>query len=1441
MNDNNIIIGIKKSCAIIADILGDISPIPGTGALLDCGIDFILKKVHSYVKVYEYNKILTHPMAKKLKIKLDYSLVCTLLHDGLEQVNALCFEDIDFESSFFENAEYDPVKLANQTIKYLGCLQEDEFADMCKALSFIYSIYLLHWIEQNEYLLFMLSRTIDHEKRISKLEANPCLEAITSFDGIAKDISFWNNIISKYERSIYLYRNLIVEKKLIREILPQIKRQSGECSLAEYVTEFFRSKQPVYLYLNGVGGSGKTVSLITLSDQLLEKGISVIFIPLNRLDDSGMEEMPISKWIKERILILDDTYSEITLNTKYEKMLSVINSSNLPFFLILDGVNEMNNPTVLVKELEVWSSLSNVSIIISSRNNEFYNLGNSSQFEHCEMSPLTECAINECLKNHNIIIDNEPPILKKILQLPQMIALYVGTSFVKDKYFFTKGLDWRTNNCISDIIHNYMVCQIADVAYNKQLCSAYIAVIILNYILPRLAWNIYINKTNSITLRNIYDCVEQIVEVLRSEEYKSELLEITQKPFDQLDIRLILFLLLDQLNLLDEFEDSKYWFTHQNFFDFFLCKYWINCAEYSFEHNIRTCWNDNIVPTTVEKYFSETIGKCCLSDYDILKKYWDYHKNKLLMNNDLSLYNLIRIMEQKYNWNLSHIDFSNLDLRKICLSGVTLSENKQSANFCGSMVSEYTFSPQGHHAAIIQAFFLEEQPTYLYTKDLHGNLGIYDIETDKRITLDHSKYYGGTRKFLLAGSSPNALMLPDIQNFLDEQLLGMKIIDTNTKKVEYTRIPRKNFLSSRIVQYIVSKRQWLVVNINSGKVNLSDERSENEFCIWDIDSSFRFYKLIENRSQSIMLLSLISKNEPYQEQIIRYEVYSNLCNCIYTGDVLVGYNNAFLSDDGSLLAVSNSKSCVNLIDATNGSLISTLIPPDWSNNFYSATVLLSPDNQWCVWYGLREDSIFPWDIYIWNIWKPNLFFKTQYSDIISSMCFSLDKKRIIVGLFDGSIDTILLDDFIVHRLAVGHRVDLKMYNIDNTLYVRRSDNVYQKWDIEKQRVLERPCKYSFPEQKIYELTQSGKCWYSTFQEKLKIWDPVTNKVEQVGKFQGENVLFSNESKHFLMEVQYDINIKEIRYCLHNIDEHSTSPVYKIEVSDISNEQIIIKKIHLTEYGSYAIFLIQKSVTRGVFEKEGIIIWDFSNKELKLLHWFEHKTIYLDQKYDLDDFGNALMICFHHPIQYYIVYLDSGIIKKHETNYLLSPICTSREMESIKAVSIHKKERKKSSLKGSLLVSPDGTIVTDSKQGYANFRKSEEDQISEGARTIYLGNALTSLLFSSNALVIGCETGIVLISEFDDNNDEEKTLLLNESDERVTDVKVMNTISNHQLLLAAQKDDNIYIWDMESMNYIGYLRSIPGTDIFGCDFHNATFESETVKRLVAMNGGLVDID
>lgn len=154
--------------------------------------------------MYEYDRILSPQVAEKLKIKSDYSLVHDHLYDGLRCVNALRFDDIHFESSFFEKAEYNPDKLANQTIEYLVYLQETEFADIHKSLSFIFAAYLLHWVEQDEYLLFLLSRTVDHERRISKIETYTCSNGINSFGDVATDISYWVSASKKGLRRIFL-------------------------------------------------------------------------------------------------------------------------------------------------------------------------------------------------------------------------------------------------------------------------------------------------------------------------------------------------------------------------------------------------------------------------------------------------------------------------------------------------------------------------------------------------------------------------------------------------------------------------------------------------------------------------------------------------------------------------------------------------------------------------------------------------------------------------------------------------------------------------------------------------------------------------------------------------------------------------------------------------------------------------------------------------------------------------------------------------------------------------------------------------------------------------------------------------------------------------------------------------------------------------------------
>ena len=68
-------------------------------------------------------------------------------------------------------------------------------------------------------------------------------------------------------------------------------------------------------------------------------------------DDSGSEIKILSKWIRNRVLVLDNKFPEIDTVAKYEKMLVSINTSvNMPFVLVLDGINEMKNPHLLLKE-----------------------------------------------------------------------------------------------------------------------------------------------------------------------------------------------------------------------------------------------------------------------------------------------------------------------------------------------------------------------------------------------------------------------------------------------------------------------------------------------------------------------------------------------------------------------------------------------------------------------------------------------------------------------------------------------------------------------------------------------------------------------------------------------------------------------------------------------------------------------------------------------------------------------------------------------------------------------------------------------------------------------------------------------------------------------------------------------------------------------------------
>ena len=1142
------------------------------------------------------------------------------------------------------------------------------------------------------------------------------------------------------------------------------------------------------------------------------------------------------------------------LADKYEKLMVLNSTSNTPFFLILDGANEMIDSSYLASELRIWNSFPNVSIIVSSRNNEFYNIADNDKYEYKRILPLSENAVLDYLGRKDID-DKITPLVNDILNIPQMLALYVGTSSAQKKYYNVKGLDWREPRSISDIIHNYFICQIAESVFEKHLCSLYEAVLTIQYILPSISWNIYLQNNNVIEIGEVLHVIKnEISNVIEKGETQAELpiiLELTHNVGERINTNDVVSLIIDHLTLLDEYDYGRYIFVHQNFFEYLVSVYWKNMAERKIDsYSDDVSWNNEILPTFAEQYFSDTDGNYIKSDMKIFNALLDKMRNQTLTVDDYSLFNLIRIFNKKNNWSLSKVDFSRLDLRNISLNGSVLSDDNNGAMFCGALISNITFSPQGHHAAIVQVFFFSQNPGVLYTRDLHGVIGLYDLQTDKRIKTIKNHMLSGSEKIIIAASTPEIFVIPDKYTFLEERLLG--IINVYVDETEQKEIGpgRLHPFKDKLIAYNAFIDKWIIKSGNNIYISKGIEDIGDTNCAWKLSEDERFFRIIENANHTVMLLQLLSnKDEEIKEIIIRFDFISDTKEAIYSGKIILGGSNVFLSDDGSILAITNGCASVTIINVEDFTISQELSIDDRVETRMNGFVSISPDNQWCVWIGPISVEVYPFKVFIWNLWKSDIKLAYEYNDIISSHCFTLDSKCLILGIFNGTIDSIDLRSYEKHHIAIGHRVDQKLFNVDGKLVVRRSDGYYQMWDIVNKKVVGKHLTYSFPMQNKYSITSSGKYWYSIIMNScndcLEIWDASKQERYCIDLFKEGERLLSNAVEDTVIEVNYqNNNLSEIFYYLYSFDSKpAVSDIKRISLPEFANSYGYLKKIHFTCQKKYLVIVLSqvdnKEIVKHIPHDMGrpwVLVWDLDNNCKKSLFKFDEKTLYMDQKYEICSCGEKILICFYYPISFYIIDTQQDDYMKHyNTSYMPVRLRTTRPENEIQCISIKQKEDK-TQIPSGLLIAPDGTVVTDMVHGRnIHIFDSEKNNVPVGSMQISVGKAMCCNFITENVIGIGCESGVVLLVEY--NDDESYCLALNESDFRVQDVIVMSN-DEKKYLLAAQKDDNIYIWDLDTMSYVGYLRSIPGTDIYNCDFRNAVFESKEIESLVKMNGGIV---
>ena len=1227
-------------------------------------------------------------------------------------------------------------------------------------------------------------------------------------------LNLWMDAIYSYQKNETLYKSLFGSGVFATELLPKaVINENGtseSLSLKEMISSTINSTKK-HLYFVGPGGSGKTASMLYLWDCYLKEEQPCLFVPLGRLDTKQYGKRALAEWITQNVLIHFCVNLFDRNDTIYNMFLAdIANSEIKSFTLILDGVNEMRQPDILLAMLEPWQTIASVKIIISSRDSDYLQLGNSNDYTHVELERLSYDTIKSFLLKKSIDLSKESLLSIELISLPQMLTLFAGISTVKRRFENACGLDWREHNSTTDIIHNYFECQIAELVYEKQMCPLLHAQVLIRYVLPKLVWAMRIKGGNSIKQEEIRNTITSIIQTVKSDEDNLPLI-LDEACGYSLEISATsISYLLKQLHFFTKGDKNKYFVIHQNYFDYLVKAYWLIIAEDTIARRclFENCWIEQIIPSTALEYISNTTGSRGHSDYSIICDFWETLRGRTIRESDLSIHNCLRVFRFINNNNLSVIDFSNMDLSNTSFSGALLSDGTHSASFMKSIISERTFAPTGHHAAIMQVFFLPNDNNHLYAKDLYDNVGVYDLTTDRKIDSFSALNNGLTGDVLYSFSSPEIFAVPDISNsFLGKHINGIKYYNKSDKSVSYVRRPRYNMFSTPC--YIPSLKKWLMVVDKQQLVLSGEDRSSQEFLLqfntkeqhsnWDISAD-----------SSTVLLTRICKNEvedSYTEEVYKINTESLDVICLYEGPILLGRSIRFLSDDGKILLLQRAPGCIEMIQVSDWSTIREFDTSSYGKGPYGSKFLISKDHQWIA--AIKPADIeakSTWYLFIWNVYISGSPMVYVCNDIISSFCFSNDNRSVIIGLFDGSIDEVFLMTGTRHRIANGYRVDLELFNVNGELLVKRSDGSYQKWDYLNGKVQGARTHFAFPGLREYKVSYSGKVWYRLNENGLlDFFDPEKNE-----KARNEGEVFeiiSNEVNEHIICLHYNQNdLDVVTGCIVDLRNGilSISNRVDISISHLGHIRGELKSVCLTEDMNFCIILWENQDDEALrVMKQGkasVLIWNIKdhciviNQELP-----EIKTVYVGERCAIHNWGPSVIICFYHSLRAFTIDLRDPII--NELKLLSSEsgviILSSRDFSEIRGLSRHKPGTDSLNLPKTMAIAPDGTVfaATDGHYPHEDIDSSFDKVNDSLVMGIHPGDILCSAIVASNAFAVGCYNGILLMFLSEGELCKGKinqTICFNESDYRMYSLCTFHT-SSGTIGVVAQKDDTMYAW------------------------------------------------
>ncbi len=478
-------------------------------------------------------------------------------------------------------------------------------------------------------------------------------------------------------------------------------------TLRDLFKESWQHNTQSHIMLEGEGGIGKTVALLSLPTELilLPHKVPAIYVPLYalKISDGGNS---ISNYIFEVILrfeklLYDDL--ECLANKPWNKGPRLI--------LLLDGFNEIKISAryAIARDIEEWSRKRGVQIITASRFDIRAMLqGITGEYKSIKLQPLSREIITLFLKSNHIELPKQDSVLWGIINIPLMLALYIKTEVVQ-KQKSDIPLDWHTASNAGSIIWNFLQQELLRCArQSKDIATLPVVALAIEYITPYIAWQMVRKNQYDLSEDEFCQDIHQALAQLKTwdkDALPKHFLQVLrysggmQMWPDSDNLFLLLTRSINVFRMQDSNAGIILRLMHQHFRDFFAALYLVNLAQLvKLGGILPEAWKST-VDSYVMNFVADIIKQ---SDADLL---WEINRLDG-SRNSITTVTMLELQRRIRQYDFTSLVFSGIDLTKIPLHRFRTPGRslmllpKGEAYYENCKIGERTFFEEGHSAEV---------------------------------------------------------------------------------------------------------------------------------------------------------------------------------------------------------------------------------------------------------------------------------------------------------------------------------------------------------------------------------------------------------------------------------------------------------------------------------------------------------------------------------------------------------------------------------------------------------------------------------------------------------------------------------------------------------------------------------------------------------------------